>query len=352
MIKFTIIVPVYKVEEYLDRCVKSILSQTFTDFELILVDDGSPDNCPQMCDEWAKSDFRIKVVHQENKGVSSARNVGIDIARGERIIFVDSDDFIERNLLEKLNQSTEDYILYGFNSDWFKKTYNELESILFNLTYKGKITYLTNRIVQGNYEIWRACFKNEILQAYNIRFPEKSKYAEDMAFTIIYILACNTIKHINYSGYHYEDRVGSAMHQVKGQILLDEMNQTALYVFKEINKLNFCTEEFYKLHFEMIRKALNYGWYYHYRDIKSYFNKLSINSNKEFYYSNVKRAIKSKKTKYKKIEHYKVEKQKDYLMMYAYNKNKFLFKIKFGLLFIKVLFIRVLRKIGLKREET
>lgn len=90
----SIIVPVYNVEAYLCRCIDSILAQTFTDFELILVDDGSPDNCSSICDEYAKKDSRIVVVHKENGGLSDARNTGLDIAKGEYIGFVDSDDFI------------------------------------------------------------------------------------------------------------------------------------------------------------------------------------------------------------------------------------------------------------------
>ena len=91
----SVIVPVYKVEDYLEDCVNSILLQTFEDFELILVDDGSPDKCPQMCDDFAKTDSRIKVIHQQNAGLSAARNAGMDIAKGKYITFVDSDDTIE-----------------------------------------------------------------------------------------------------------------------------------------------------------------------------------------------------------------------------------------------------------------
>ena len=93
MPRFSIIVPVYNVEQYLAECVESVLAQTFTDWEMILVDDGSPDNCPRLCDEWAGKDARIKVVHKKNGGASSARNVGIRESGGEYILFLDSDDF-------------------------------------------------------------------------------------------------------------------------------------------------------------------------------------------------------------------------------------------------------------------
>lgn len=102
MPKISVIVPVYKVEKYLDRCVKSIIGQTYPDFELILVDDGSPDKCPQMCDEWAKKDKRIRVLHKENGGLSSARNAGLRVARGEYVHFIDSDDWIELDLYENI----------------------------------------------------------------------------------------------------------------------------------------------------------------------------------------------------------------------------------------------------------
>ena len=98
----SIVVPVYRVEQYLDRCVKSILAQTFPDFELILVDDGSPDRCPQMCDEWAEKDDRIVVIHKKNGGLPDARNYGIQEAKGEYLAFVDSDDWVEPEFLETL----------------------------------------------------------------------------------------------------------------------------------------------------------------------------------------------------------------------------------------------------------
>lgn len=98
----SVIVPVYKVEAYLDRCVESILAQTFKDFELILVDDGSPDNCPAMCDAWAEKDSRIKVIHKENGGLSDTRNVGFEASCGEWITFIDSDDYVHADMLQAL----------------------------------------------------------------------------------------------------------------------------------------------------------------------------------------------------------------------------------------------------------
>ena len=100
--KVSIIIPVYKVEPYIDECLNSIVNQTYSNLEIILVDDGSPDTCPQKCDEWASKDSRIRVVHKQNGGLSSARNAGMDVATGDFFMFVDSDDFIESNMVESL----------------------------------------------------------------------------------------------------------------------------------------------------------------------------------------------------------------------------------------------------------
>jgi glycosyltransferase involved in cell wall biosynthesis len=107
--RFSVIVPVYGVEKYLDECVLSILSQTYTDFELILVDDKSPDNCPAMCDGYAKMDSRVRVVHKiVNEGLGFARNSGMEIAQGDYIVFVDSDDTIASNMLERYSNAVKD----------------------------------------------------------------------------------------------------------------------------------------------------------------------------------------------------------------------------------------------------
>lgn len=107
MPEISVIVPVYKVEKYLERCIDSILAQTFTDFELILIDDGSPDGCPEICDHYAKTDRRIKVIHQKNSGVSVARNAGLDIMTGKYVMFVDSDDALHTEILNVLHYLSE-----------------------------------------------------------------------------------------------------------------------------------------------------------------------------------------------------------------------------------------------------
>ena len=111
----SVIIPVYGVETTLDRCVESVLGQRMSDMEVILVDDGSPDRCPQMCDEWAQRDSRIKVIHKENGGLSDARNAGLDIATGDFLTFVDSDDWIDDGLYSQLLQQMGDNDLQEYS---------------------------------------------------------------------------------------------------------------------------------------------------------------------------------------------------------------------------------------------
>ena len=116
----TVVVPVYNVEKYLDRCIESIVNQTYTDLEIILVDDGSPDRCPQMCDEWAQRDARIKVIHKANAGLGMARNTGIENATGEFICFFDSDDFVDTTTIEKARRQAREenaeIVVFGMRS--------------------------------------------------------------------------------------------------------------------------------------------------------------------------------------------------------------------------------------------
>ena len=136
--KVSIIVPVYKVEKYLRKCIDSIINQTLKDIEIILVDDGSPDNCGKICDEYAAKDTRIKVIHKENGGLSSARNAGMEVAEGEYIGFVDSDDWIESDMYMTLWQKAKDINADLVNSDYFRNNDRIKTNIQKNIVYDKK----------------------------------------------------------------------------------------------------------------------------------------------------------------------------------------------------------------------
>lgn len=197
--KISVIVPVYNVEEYLPKCIESILNQTHKNLELILVDDGSPDGSPKICDEYAEKDKRVKVIHKKNAGVSAARNDGLDAAKGDFIAFVDSDDWIEQDMYEKLilKQQENDYDLVMCNFNWVidgktthmyegsKKEFCESKDITYILRmpdYKavGEDKFVTN----GNINCYTAkyLYRKEVLK--NIRFNTNLTYSEDIRFLL------------------------------------------------------------------------------------------------------------------------------------------------------------------------
>lgn len=151
----SIIVPIYNVEQYISKCIESILAQTYRDFELILVDDGSPDMCGTICDEYAKQDSRVHVIHQENKGVSAARNAGISLAKGEYISFIDGDDYVEKDFFERIiTQFTDevDCVCFGYNS--VDDDDNELGTLRYQTecfklnTEKERCEFIANKLLQ------------------------------------------------------------------------------------------------------------------------------------------------------------------------------------------------------------
>ena len=173
--EISVIVPVYRVEKYLNDCIDSILAQTFTDFELILVDDGSPDGCPALCDAAAAKDSRIRVIHQKNRGLSGARNAGLDAAEGEWIAFVDSDDMLLPQALEKAHSTAEktgaDVVLYGFAfTDENGKVYEGWDTTQYDEVIPQQEIY--NRLVIGMYQSIRPSTDGllECLLVFNMPF--------------------------------------------------------------------------------------------------------------------------------------------------------------------------------------
>ena len=242
--KISIIVPVYRVEQYLHRCVDSIMDQSFTDFELILVDDGSPDNCGEICDEYAKKDRRIRVFHKENGGVSSARNLGIDNSFGEYISFVDADDFISLNwlecLYEKAISSNADIIVasYTKSSKCGNKSCRIDEAEIVNTSQEAKFEYLCRLLLHDGFgwEVWSRLFKRSLIVDNKIEM--QGTFAEDMSFCARCSLLSKIIYHIDNCDYYYNvDNPVSAMSLSKDKIRLNDFNDVSFdifHVFKSI----------------------------------------------------------------------------------------------------------------------
>ena len=208
MPKLSIIVPVYKVEPYLERCVNSILSQSFTDFELILVNDGSPDRCPQMCDDFSARDSRVKVIHKENGGLSSARNAGLDIASGEYIAFVDSDDWIDKKMYEDMLGHAEklnaDLVVCGINfcnedeiviGKWQNITHTQV--ITGEMAVKDFFPHYFNDI--RSYA-WNKLYRRHLFQS--LRYPVNVIY-EDHFIILDLLSKCENIVLLKDYYYNY-----------------------------------------------------------------------------------------------------------------------------------------------------
>lgn len=207
----SIIIPVYKAETFFDECVSSIIAQSYGDFELILVDDGSPDKCPELCDKWAATDCRIKVIHKPNGGVSSARNSGLEIASGDYICFVDSDDTLPENGLHTLMKSIEQRnvdVVFGAFQFQYGDRFLPHASRLPEGKYQFK-DVLKNFIDDGTLSGFllgstcAALYKREIIVKNHLRFVEGLKNNEDGLFNFELALLANSFVVINTPVYNY-----------------------------------------------------------------------------------------------------------------------------------------------------
>ena len=211
--KISVIVPVYKVEPYLDKCVSSIVNQTYKNLEIILVDDGSPDNCPAMCDAWAEKDSRIRVMHKTNGGLSDARNAGMAVATGELMAFVDSDDWIVPDMYEylyqRLTEDNSDIAACGVQMVWEDKTPSRA------LTREGSCVLNQEEAMQAIIEeswlkqpVWYKLYKTALVR--DILFP-KGKYHEDVFWSYQAVGRAQRVSVSDHIGYYYLQRGGSIM---------------------------------------------------------------------------------------------------------------------------------------------
>lgn len=203
MAQISVIVPVYQAERTLCSCIDSILSQTYTDFELILVDDGSLDNSGMICDKYAARDMRVRVLHKENEGVSAARNSGLEVARGEYIAFVDSDDHIDAQCLEKLICANADLSICGcyITSEQNETSiYIQPESNTYHVS-PDQIAYLfDNHLLKY---VWGKLFRRAIVEENHLRFNAHMHLGEDTVFAVQYVLLCNSIVTMSDALYYY-----------------------------------------------------------------------------------------------------------------------------------------------------
>lgn len=225
MPKVSIIVPIYNVEKYLDRCMQSLLGQTLKDIEIILVDDGSPDNCPAMCDEYSKKDPRVKVIHKQNAGLGYARNSGLEIARGEYVGFVDSDDYVSTNMYEMLYAKAKEHGVDAVLCNYYKETKGEITiNTMHGISEKERTMDCYPSYIQDvigclpeqsanllyGYSVWKMLFSNNTIKKNNIRFEsERAFVSEDILFQLDFSLHASKLVVYNVPFYYYCDNGGS-----------------------------------------------------------------------------------------------------------------------------------------------
>ena len=230
----SIIVPIYNIEGYIRECIDSILAQTYPDFELILVDDGSPDNCGRICDEYAEKDVRIKVIHKENGGLTSARNAGLSVAKGDWIMHVDGDDWIEPDMIESLIEAAKaaeadlvfgDFIKYGANAG-----NKQLPS-----WGSDKIDSLSRYIAYSMTTIWGSIAKRSLYTEHSLKSPDGVSYCEDFHLIVRLCHFAKKIVNVHRPFYHYRYRPTSIMSNMNRKTEADEqwVYQDTIHFFKE-----------------------------------------------------------------------------------------------------------------------
>ena len=243
----SVIVPVYNVEKYLPKCIDSIINQTYTDLEILLIDDGSTDNSGKICDNYAKKDKRIKVIHKKNGGLSDARNTGLNICTGDYISFIDSDDYIEPDMYDKMINTAIandiDIISCNYNhiyneqnfSPFFKTNTDEL------ITNKTKLLKLIFTYQNFDLVVFNKLYKANLFK--NIRFPKGISPAEDLNILYPLISSSNKFYYINEALYNKTERINSLSHTIKIQDCLNNVQgyEKFLYDIQQDSSLDYNT---------------------------------------------------------------------------------------------------------------
>lgn len=213
---FTVIIPVYKVEKYLQQCLESVLVQVFEDFEVIMVDDGSPDNCPQICDEFVLRDSRFNVIHKKNEGPEKARKIGVRNASGKYIIFVDGDDWIDKELLQyvynNLKENAVDMVALGYIRELEKTSVCLLNKVKEGIYFKSelqKYVYPQMLCTENFFEfgiwpsVWSKAFRRELITEVVENVDDRLIMGEDAVCTYMCLNRAESLQVIDKCFYHY-----------------------------------------------------------------------------------------------------------------------------------------------------
>lgn len=228
----SLIIPVYKVEHYLHECINSVLNQSYKNIEIILIDDGSPDNCPAICDEYAKKDKRIKVIHKQNAGVSAARNTGLDHANGKYIMFCDSDDYVDSKWCEIFFKTAELNPNYWIFSNINKIINGEIKKVVFDqqeiADFKNNPSYYKAFTKTLSGTCYNKIYNAQVLKENNIRFDEDKSMCEDACFDALYFQKCSGVVFIEEPLYYYRDNASSITHSYQPNLFYSHICAFAL----------------------------------------------------------------------------------------------------------------------------
>ena len=247
----SVIVPIYNVERQLNRCISSIVNQRYSDLEIILIDDGSPDRCGEMCDMWERNDKRIIVVHKENAGLGMARNTGLDIAKGEYVVFIDSDDYVTEDYVESLmiamKKNRAELVVGSFfrvfsddkvisSSVVDKQCVVEKNEIFRDVLLPVLGASADNRCdVEREMCVWRNMYKREIIERLGLRFVSEREFvSEDIIFNMLYFININRAVLIPECIYYYSDNQGSLTNTYRE----DRFEKYCMLLKRQINILS------------------------------------------------------------------------------------------------------------------
>lgn len=225
--KFTFIIPIYNAEKYLKECIDSILNQTYSNYEVILVNDGSKDNSLNIINNYALKDKRVKVLNKQNGGVSSARNYAIDSITGDYVLFIDADDICNVNMLEIIENNIKgfDMLLFAYEKKYKNKALSIKENEEKKINKNIDAEIFSNAAYSGY--LWNKVFSSKIVKSKKIRFNEKFHFCEDMVFISDYLKYVNSVKYINEVLYSYRMRASSV-----SNILINKKNISILDSYK------------------------------------------------------------------------------------------------------------------------